>query len=200
MSSVQFTLNGITVEALQDETILQVAQRYGIEIPRLCHKEGLRPEGNCRACVVEINGERALASSCSRKPTRGMVVESSSERAQQAQRMVLELLASDVAEAAYRPNSELDHWSRKMELGTPRFPPRQQPPVDNSHPAIAVNLDACIQCSRCLRACREEQVNDVIATPIVVPLQRLFSILMMPWDRVVVSPAASAFKPVPPGR
>ncbi len=162
MSSVEFTLNGITVDALQDETILQAAQRHGIEIPRLCHKEGLRPEGNCRACVVEISGERALASSCSRKPTPGMVVESSSERAQQAQRMVLELLASDVAEATYRTNSELDYWSRKVELDTPRFPSRQQPSLDNSHPAIAVNLDACIQCSRCLRACREEQVNDVI--------------------------------------
>ena len=76
--------------------------------------------------------------------------------------MVLELLQSDMAPEAYRRDSELDHWSGKLAVGTPRFEARAQPPEDVSHPAIAVNLDACIQCTRCVRACREEQVNDVI--------------------------------------
>ena len=160
--AVQFTLDGEAVAALGGETILQAARRLGREIPHLCYKDGLRPDGNCRACVVEIAGERVLAPSCCRKPSDGMVVDSTGERPRRAQKMVLELLQSDMAETAYTRDSELDAWSARLGLGRPRFPAREQPPGDVSHPAIAVNLDACIQCTRCLRACREVQVNNVI--------------------------------------
>ncbi len=159
---VHFTLDGEAVEARPGETILQAAQRHGTAIPHLCYKDGLRADGNCRACVVEIDGERVLAPSCCRYPTEGMAVTSNSERARTSQKMVLELLQSDMAETTYTRESELDHWSRFLDLGKPRFESRQQPKTDISHPAITVNLDACIQCTRCLRACREEQVNDVI--------------------------------------
>ncbi|HEY7840516.1 MAG TPA: formate dehydrogenase subunit alpha, partial [Gammaproteobacteria bacterium] len=79
-----------------------------------------------------------------------------------SQKMVLELLLSDMPEKRYRVDSELDKWALKLEMGRPRFNARCQPSADLSHPAMAVNLDACIQCTRCVRACREEQVNDVI--------------------------------------
>jgi len=161
--SIPFTLDGREAAALPGESLLQTARRMGVEIPHLCHKEGLRPDGNCRACVVEIEGERVLAPSCCRTPTSGMQVKTDSERARHAQKMVLELLQSDVAEGRrYTLRSELDRWSEKLELGKPRFAGRSQPAADLSHPAISVNLDACIQCTRCLRACREEQGNDVI--------------------------------------
>ncbi|MDH3390009.1 MAG: molybdopterin-dependent oxidoreductase, partial [Gammaproteobacteria bacterium] len=124
--------------------------------------DGLRADGNCRACVVEIDGERVLAPSCCRNPTPGMVVESDNERALKSQKLVLELLLSDMPERAYTLDNELTYWAEKLEVKNPRFKPRHQPPADLSHPAIAVNLDACIQCTRCLRACRETQVNDVI--------------------------------------
>ncbi len=159
---VEFKLNGQTVVGRADETIIQTAANYGIDIPHLCYKEGLRPDGNCRACVVEIKGERALAPSCFRTPRDGMEVTTDSARAVASQKMVLELLLSDMPEQSYSPVSELAHWARQLEIGKPRFAPRAQPAADLSHPAIAVNLDACIQCTRCLRACREEQVNDVI--------------------------------------
>jgi len=159
---VEFKLNGKTVVGRADETIIQTAKHYGIEIPHLCYKEGLRPDGNCRACVVEIKGERTLAPSCCRVPKDGMEVTTDSARSVASQKMVLELLLSDVSEQSYSPNSELDQWVRKLNVGKPRFARRAQPVADISHPAIAVNLDACIQCTRCLRACREEQVNDVI--------------------------------------
>src|SRR5262249_3568875 len=145
-----------------DETIIQTAKHYGIEIPHLCYKEDLRPDGNCRACMVEIKGERVLAPSCCRAPKDGMEVTTNSSRAVASQKMVLELLLSDVPEHAYTLNSELDQWARKLSVGKPRFGARHQPAQGLSHPAIAVNLDACIQCGRCVRACREEQVNDVI--------------------------------------
>src|SRR5262245_45629447 len=159
---VEFKLNGRDVVAHGGETIIQTAKRHGIEIPHLCYKPGLRPDGNCRACVVEIKGERVLAPSCCRYPTQGMEVTTDSPRALASQKMVLELLLSDMPEKRYTKTSELDAWANKLEVGLPRFARRAQPAADLSHPAIAVNLDACIQCTRCLRACREEQVNDVI--------------------------------------
>ncbi|HEX6827985.1 MAG TPA: 2Fe-2S iron-sulfur cluster-binding protein, partial [Burkholderiales bacterium] len=162
LDAIEFTLNGNNVFALAGETILQVAKREGVEIPHLCYKEGYRADGNCRACVVEIAGERVLAPSCCRNPSPGMQVSSLSERAVHSQKMVLELLASDMPEKSYKRDSELDKWARKLGVGRPRFPGRQQPATDTSHPAMWVNLDACIQCTRCVRACREEQGNDVI--------------------------------------
>ncbi len=159
---IEFFLDGQPMFARTGETILQAAQRGGVEIPCLCYKEGYRPDGNCRACVVEIAGERVLAPSCSRRPVAGMRVLARSARAQHSQRMVLELLAADMGQKRYRLGSELDHWLQRMEVGTPRFACRVQPRADVSHPAMWVNLDACIQCTRCVRACREEQGNDVI--------------------------------------
>ncbi|TAK50444.1 MAG: formate dehydrogenase subunit alpha [Betaproteobacteria bacterium] len=159
---IAFTLNGSAVEARAGETILETAKRHGIEVPHLCYKPGLRPDGNCRACMVEVKGERVLAASCCRAPAAGMDVSTASPRARSAQKMVLELLLSDMPREQRSPDSELAHWARRLDCGTPRFAPRAQPAPDLSHSAIAVNLDACIQCTRCLRACREEQVNDVI--------------------------------------
>jgi len=159
---VEFRLNGRDVVGDANETIIQTAQRYGVEIPHLCYKEDLRPDGNCRACMVEIKGERVLAASCCRKPAAGMEVLTDSARARASQKMVLELLLADMPRERHTPASELDHWAQKLRVGKPRFEPRHQPAADLSHYGIAVNLDACIQCTRCVRACREEQVNDVI--------------------------------------
>jgi formate dehydrogenase major subunit len=159
---VSFVLNGEKVVAPADQTILQAADHHGIEIPRLCYMDGMRPDGNCRTCMVEIKGERVLAASCCRYPQDGMEVTTNSERAVLSQKLSLELLLSDVPEADYTLDSELDLWAKKMRVGKPRFGERPQPAEDLSHPAMAVHLDACIQCKRCVRACREEQVNDVI--------------------------------------
>jgi formate dehydrogenase major subunit len=159
---VTFTLNGKTVVANPEQTILQAAQAQGIDIPRLCYMEGMRADGNCRTCMVEIKGERVLAPSCWRHPKDGMEVTTNSPRAVTSQKMSIELLLADVPETSYTRNSELDFWAKRMGVGKPRFRSRPQPVEDASHPAIDVHLDACIQCKRCVRACREEQVNDVI--------------------------------------
>ncbi len=159
---VEFKLNGGDVVGRANETIIQTAKRYGVEIPHLCYLEGMRPDGNCRACMVEVKGERVLAPSCCRKPTQGMEVFTDNPRSLASQKMVLELLLSDMPRERHTLNSELDHWAKQLKVGKPRFAPRHQPTADLSHYGIAVNLDSCIQCTRCLRACREEQVNDVI--------------------------------------
>ncbi len=169
-TAIDFQLDGHAVQASPGETIWQVARRVGIEIPHLCHREGLHPVGNCRACVVEVEGERVLAASCCRAPQPGLVVRSDSERARRAQRSVLELLNADApAGHSLKHDSELAHWSEKLGVDARRFAARgamqaeaAAQGADRSHPAIAVQLDACIQCTRCLRACRDEQGNDVI--------------------------------------
>jgi formate dehydrogenase major subunit len=160
-------LDGEPVEAMPGETIWQLAQRHGCKIPHLCWhpSPGYRADGNCRACMVEIEGERVLAASCQRKAAAGMKVKTSSERAQKARQMVFELLLADQPERSdgHDPASKFWGWVDAMGIGTKgRFPAGERPPSDVSHAAIAVNLDACINCGLCVRACREVQMNDVI--------------------------------------
>ena len=164
---IKFFLDNQEITAQPDETIWQAAQKAGVEIPHLCWQPypDYRPDGNCRVCMVEIDGERVLAPSCHRKPTEGMRVQASSDRARKAQTMVAELLLADQPNRtqAHDPDSILWHWADHLEVTSSRFPARDiNPPPDCSHPAMAVNLDACIHCTLCIQACREIQVNDVI--------------------------------------
>jgi formate dehydrogenase major subunit len=169
LNTIAFTLDGKSVVALPGETIWDVARREGITIPHLCHRPepGYAPDGNCRACMVEIEGERVLAASCCRKPAKDMAVRTASERAAKARRLVMELLVADQPppEAAHDRESPLWRFAGAMGVTTSRFPSRHighPPHQDLSHPAMAVNLDACIACNLCARACRDVQVNDVI--------------------------------------
>jgi len=164
---VAFTLDGRPVEAAPGETLWQVARREGVAIPHLCYSPapGYRPDGNCRACMVEVAGERVLAPSCLRRPTPGMVVTTDSPRAASARAVVMELLLADQPPRAeaHDPDSSLWKWADLVGVTSSRFPRRAvMPAADRTHPAMAVQLDACIQCGLCVRACREVQVNDVI--------------------------------------
>ena len=118
---VSFTLNDQPMTASSSETILQAARRSGVDIPHLCYADGLATAGNCRACVVEIDGERVLAPSCCRAPTEGMKVSSNTVRARRSQSLVLELLRGEVGEASHTNESELDHWCDQYDLAKSRF-------------------------------------------------------------------------------
>ena len=165
---ISFELDGVQVEAAPDETIWQVAQRHGTTIPHLCYNPapGYRADGNCRACMVEVEGERVLAASCQRKCATGMKVKTASERAKKSRDMIFELLVADQPAKAdcHDPNSKFWTWVGNMGVATTsRYPAADhKPATDISHAAISVNLDACISCGLCVRACREVQSNDVI--------------------------------------
>jgi formate dehydrogenase major subunit len=166
---ITFTLDGATVTAQAGETIWEVANGRGLIIPHLCHKPspGYRSDGNCRACMVAIEGERTLAASCIREPSEGMVVTTDQPRETQARRMVIEMLVADqpAQEVAHDKSSHLWDMAAAQDVSESRFPqadPGHIPLLDDSHVAMSVNLDACIQCGLCVRACREVQVNDVI--------------------------------------
>ena len=167
--TIRFTLDGREVEAEAGQTIWEVANGRGLRIPHLCHKPapGYRPDGNCRACMVEVEGERTLIASCIREARDGMVVTTNSARAESARRMVVEMLLADQPDRAVSHDASSHLWDTAALQGVThsRFPAVEKariPLLDDSHVAMRVNLDACISCGLCVRACREVQVNDVI--------------------------------------
>ena len=157
LQTVEFKLDGQTIVSYEGETILKAAKRHGIDIPHLCFKEGYRPDGNCRACVVEINGERTLAPSCCRSATPGMDVKANSERALKSQKLILEMLLSDMPDEGFKwvgdskeeeqknQHGELSTWAARLDVSVrPELKALRRDKVINdvSHPAMAVNLDA----------------------------------------------------------
>ncbi|MHA6344570.1 formate dehydrogenase subunit alpha [Roseivivax sp. CAU 1761] len=167
--TIRFTLDGREVEAKPGQSIWDVAHGTGLVIPHLCHRPepGYRPDGNCRACMVEVEGERNLVASCIRAPVAGMVVTTDSGRAKQARKLVVEMLMADQPEREAAHDRSAHFWQIAELAGVEesRFPTLEMdriPLLDDSHVAMRVNLDACIQCNLCVRACREVQVNDVI--------------------------------------
>ena len=167
LKTVTFNLDGVDVTVAEGTTIWEAAKGQGTTIPHLCHKPatGYRADGNCRACMVEIEGERVLAASCIRPVNEGMVVKTATERAEKSRTLVTELLAADQPETAHDASSHLADMMAMNGVTESRFPARDPdhvPLLDDSHVAMRVNLDACIHCNLCVRACREVQVNDVI--------------------------------------
>jgi formate dehydrogenase major subunit len=167
--TIRFTLDGREVEAEAGQTIWEVANGRGLKIPHLCHKPapGYRPDGNCRACMVEVEGERTLVASCIREARDGMVVTTNSHRAESARKMVVEMLLADQPERDASRDASSHLWDMADANGVthsrlPKLERDRVPLLDDSHVAMRVNLDACIQCNLCVRACREVQVNDVI--------------------------------------
>ncbi len=167
ISQVTFTLNGDEVSVPEGWTIWEAAHGRGLVIPHLCHKPspGYRPDGNCRACMVEVEGERVLVASCIRPVAAGMVVKTDTQRAEKARKTVIELLQADQPEEPHDRSSHFRDMARLAGVTESRFPAIERtrvPLLDDSHVAMRVNLDACIHCNLCVRACREVQVNDVI--------------------------------------
>ncbi len=161
---IEFTLNDQAVQAESDETILDVCKRLEIDVPHLCYHPDQRADGNCRACMVEIEGERVLAPSCRRYPSAEMVVHTNNDRSQAAQQGVLNLLEGTLNATPYTQNDELRDWQQRSSE-SPRPSPSKRTAnehSDLSHPAIDFNAEACILCTRCVRACREVQVNNII--------------------------------------
>ena len=166
--STPFLLNGVEVEAHDGETIKDCAERLGLHIPGMCSglNPGYRDDGSCRLCMVEIQGERTLATSCKRSPTQGMAVTTNSERAQQARDVVMELLLADrpiLERSSFAPANRFQDLAEHLGLEDARFAPRTNVVMpDLSHPAILVDMAKCILCTNCVRACGEVQTNAVI--------------------------------------
>src|SRR5215469_13658352 len=121
-----FTLDGSEIDIREGETIFRAARRAGTRLPHLCYSPapGYRADGNCRVCMVEIEGERVLAASCIRMPAPGMQLKTATTRAKSSRRMVAELLLTDQPDHthAHDPASELWKIVTAMQLRQGRFP------------------------------------------------------------------------------
>jgi predicted molibdopterin-dependent oxidoreductase YjgC len=165
---ISVTINGQSLQVSENLTVLQVAQQAGITIPTLCYHKDLTPFGGCRLCVVEVQGARLPATSCTMPVSRGMVVQTESPKITRYRRAVLELLLSKYYDAGYtRSNGKtglsldtqfvhwLNYYGIDIEKGMASKPMYQ---VDSDPNAFVwVDMNKCVQCTRCIRACAEVQ-------------------------------------------
>ena len=165
--TVECSIDGQSLQVPVGTTIWEAAQQVGIDIPVLCHHPNLNPVAVCRVCAVEVEGARVLAAACIRQVEPGMQVRTTSDRVERSRRMLVELLMADHPTPCTRQQQlgtcELEGLASRYGLEQPRFARRAVTNgLDFSSPVIAVDHNACILCDRCIRACDDIQVNEVI--------------------------------------
>ncbi len=178
---VELEVDGQTVRVLEGSTILDACNRLGIETPTLCYGETLEPANVCRVCVVEVEGARVLAPSCSRKAEPGMVVKTDSERVRLSRRVVLELLGSSVdlsttpvapdyleryaaAPGRFGPQAPADPLRDFCRTGAHEEPDGRtaatvHQPVKVDNELYVRDYSKCILCYKCVDACGEQYQN-----------------------------------------
>lgn len=157
---VTLTIDDREIGASSNQTILEVCREQGVEIPTLCHLEGLTPIGACRMCLVEVVGQRRLLPACVTRVSEGMVVKTRSEKLDKYRRMTLELLFSEgnhvCAICVSNGHCELQKMAQNLGMDHLRVPyiyPKKT--VDASHLRFGMDHNRCILCQRCVRACDE---------------------------------------------
>lgn len=168
METVKLTINDMPVEAEKGATILAAARAANIYIPTLCYHPDLPPEGICRVCLVEVEGQRLLQPACTFPVAEGMVVRTHSRAVRESRKMVVELLLSnhptDCLTCARNTNCELQRLAKELGIRETRFVGEKKTyPKDESSPAIIRNPDKCVLCRRCVRVCQEVQSVGALA-------------------------------------
>jgi formate dehydrogenase major subunit/formate dehydrogenase alpha subunit len=162
---IKFTLNEQELEVPDGTTVLQAARAHGITIPTLCDHPDLTPYGGCRLCVVEVEGARVPQSACTLPAANGLKVRTESPALTQQRKTILELLLTNYYDSGYTPGkdpalNELAHWVGHYAVQLPDSLKPRQPryPVNSDpNPFVFVDLNKCILCTRCVRACAEVQ-------------------------------------------
>ena len=160
MAVVTFTLNGELVSAGDEQSLLEVIREQGIDIPTLCHMDGLSERGACRLCLVEVAGVPKLLAACTTKPTEGMVVSTHTDKLVAYRKMILELLFAErnhvCAVCVMNGNCELQYQAASLGVDHVRYDYlNPELPVDNSHERYGLDHNRCILCTRCVRVCDE---------------------------------------------
>lgn len=164
---MKITINGKTIEAKEDQTILQAALANGIYVPHLCYHNKVGAAGKCRACVVEVEGMRGLQTSCSVKLRDGMVITTESETVKNAQKLVIDLMLSsgthDCLSCEQNGNCELQDAAYFLGIERPSVQYGEiNREFDTSSEFIYVERNKCISCGRCVAACNNTVVNQVL--------------------------------------
>ena len=164
---VKVIIDGIEIEVPADFTVLQAAQLAGIDIPTLCYHPDLRNSGNCRVCIVEIEGMPLFQPSCAFKVYSNMKVKTNTAELRKARKMIVELIASrhhtDCLRCDSNLNCELQKLQDKMNLKEIRFEiqPDFEHPMDNSN-IVQRDPSKCVNCGRCIRMCNEIQTVNAL--------------------------------------
>jgi formate dehydrogenase major subunit/formate dehydrogenase alpha subunit len=163
--TIKLTIDDQLLEAREGQTVLEAARASGITIPTLCDHPDLTPYGGCRLCVVEIESARMPQAACTLPATNGMKIHTESPALTQSRKTVLELLLTTYYDSGYTPSkdpalNELAHWAQHYDVKLPEgLKPKKPRYAVNSdpNPFVWVDLNKCILCSRCVRACAEVQ-------------------------------------------
>jgi bidirectional [NiFe] hydrogenase diaphorase subunit len=160
MPVVTLSIDDQPVSGKDDESLLEIARQHDIEIPTLCHLDGLSDVGACRLCLVEIEGTTRLFPACTTRPQEGMVVRTTSERLRKYRRMVIELLASEgnhhCAVCVVNNHCTLQDLAYEVGLTSVRFPYLyRHRTLDATHKDFIMDRNRCVLCTRCVRVCHE---------------------------------------------
>ena len=167
MADVKIVMDGKELSVAAGTTILNAAEEAGIIIPTLCHRPDLTPEGNCRVCVVEVEGAPRLVASCHTPVSEGMVIRTNTPKVQSARRTVLELLLAGHTGPCVTDECagecELHYLAAQLEAGPRRFQVRKRRsyPVEEISPYVQRDMSRCILCRRCVRACAQIAKKNV---------------------------------------
>ena len=160
MSVLTLRINDQPVAVQAGSSLLSASRAAGVELPVLCHLDGLTPVGACRLCLVEIEGGRRLLPACTTEAVEGMVVQTDTPQLREFRRMAVEMFFADgnhvCAFCVATGNCELQDMAVAVGKDHSRFP-YQCPSraVDASHPLFVLDHNRCILCSRCVRVCDE---------------------------------------------
>ena len=163
MMLVNLSINGKSIEVEEGKTVLEAARENDITIPTLCYVRDLSPVGSCRMCVVEVEGWRGQVAACTLPVSEGLRVQTETAALVKSRKMILELLLLNYHDAGYTPkdraDSEFIHWVKHYDVGLPKGLESQPRYEVNSdpNPFVFVDLNKCILCTRCVRACAEVQ-------------------------------------------
>jgi predicted molibdopterin-dependent oxidoreductase YjgC len=157
------TIDGIKMEVSEGTTVLEAARKAGLYIPTLCYDEDLTSYGACRLCIVEIENMRGLPTSCTTPATDGMVVHTETPAVDQSRRVTIELIMAnhrgDCLTCAKNQGCELQTVARYVGVEGEHFDRMRKSqrivPIDDSNPAYIRDMNKCILCARCIRACHE---------------------------------------------
>ncbi|MDH3716745.1 MAG: formate dehydrogenase subunit alpha [Planctomycetota bacterium] len=155
-------IDGKTIEVSAGTTVLAAAQRLGVEIPTLCHHKDLIPVGSCRLCLVAVDGCAEPQAACTLPIADGMQVQTESAKLTDMRRQLLEMLLADFVDEQYAVaaggETEFMRRVRAYDAQPPAEAPKVRYAVDSDpNPFVWVDMNKCILCTRCVRACQEVQ-------------------------------------------
>lgn len=169
MADVKIVIDGEKMSGPEGMTILEAANEAGINIPTLCHRPDLTPEGLCRVCVVEVEGSPRLVASCHTPISEGMAIQTHSPKVLASRKAVIELLLAGHTGPCVTDecasDCELHYLASELEVGLPRFQvkKRRSYPVEDVSPYVKRDMGRCILCRRCIRACAQIAKKNIFS-------------------------------------